>query len=710
MLKKNVTFFQLNCYDKMKQSLNKKLFTLLFIIFYFHKSLLALDNNENTNISNINSKIEFPMNIGLFGGINRIKSFANIPFFPNEFSCGNFNEGTGNGFLAGMNFGIEFYNSNLVADFRLFNETRPAKLVEFSDPQNCPYILDPNSNEYILLNRKHTYTVDFSYLAVDIGLKIRLFKMASELTKIQYLKKIPIYTRFGYETGEAMFSKNYDNTEEIVNPLGVSFPNGTRQNTVESGDYNETIASEALNLTLGAEFKIFDRLWLTPEISYRYELSPSIKRHNWKMDILRATIGISVDLNKKEIKEPQILPQKDEIIEEQVAIQKPIEKVKRNNIQSFDFNEIDFTETIVTQTYPILPYIFFDSASSNIRNNYKPIDSNYNESELENNTIEIYYNLINIIANRMLVNSKSNIKLIGNSDGLEKDDLADKLNLSLARAKQIKKLFIDFGIDQSRIIIESREIPKLPTSNKYIEGLQENRRVDIETSNLELLKPILHSDFLEYKLKKPFKFQTKLKSNSDINQITFKLKDETYIYHNQTFNANSNLIFNHKIDEKILEQLSQQFNENQDKSITAELTINYNDGEKESKSFEIPVFKEKSSFEVGRLNLIVFDFDKSTISDANKNMIKQFISNSISEKSTTTITGSTDLLGEKQYNKTLSLARANEVASYIRLINPNFNIDQIKGLGAENILFENNTPEGRFYCRTVLVEVKTPIK
>jgi outer membrane protein OmpA-like peptidoglycan-associated protein len=648
------------------------------------------------------------MNIGVFGGLNSVKSFAIIPFFPNDFACGNYREGNGNGFLAGINFGIEFYNSNLVADFRLFNETRPATLNEFSDPANCPFILDPISSEYILLNRKHTYSVDFSYLALDLGLKIRLFKLASELTNINYLKKIPVYTRFGYETGEAMFNKNFENKEEIVNPLGVNFPNRTRQNIVEEGEYNQTISSEALNFTLGFEFQFFNRFWLTPELSYRYELTPSIKKYDWKMDILRASIGLSVDLNKKEKPFESPIIQEEPV--EEIVEDKVIEIAKRNNIDRFDFNEIDFTETIVTQTYPILPYIFFDSSSSSLREVYPVNKFNFNEDELENNTIEIYYNLINIIANRMKELPNAKIKLIGNSDGVEKNELNEKLALSLDRVIKIKDIFTSYGISESRISVENRETPKIPTSNRYIEGLQENRRVDIETTNLELLKPVLHSNFLEYKLNKPFSFITKLKTSDDISQVSFSLKDDNNLYHNETFNPTGKLVINHIISEKILGKLASQIDEENDKTIIAEIKVTYTDGEIETKEFEVPVYKEKSSFEVGRLNLIVFDFDKSTISEANKNMIRQFISNSISEKSTTTITGSTDLLGEKDYNKTLSLLRANEVSNYIKSINPNFKISEIKGLGSENILFDNLTPEGRFYCRTVLVEVKTPIE
>lgn len=683
---------------------------MIIIISVFYNSKLISENIAVDDESIVADKFEFPMNIGVFGGINRIKSFAIIPFFPNEFECGNFNSGTGGGFFLGINYGIEFFNSNIVADIRLFNETRPATLDSVSD---CYEILDPTTNDYTISTRKHTYTVDFSYLALDFGLKLRLFKMAGDLSNVKFLYKIPIYTRVGYETGEAMFSKNYSNIEELTHPQGINYPNGTRQNTVEEGEYTETISSEAINFTLGAEFKIAKNTWLTPEISYRYELTQSIEKYDWDMEILRFGVGLSFDLNKEEIiydfEEEQPEPIIEPDIEEPIISDKINQKEEKNNIEKFDFNEIDFTETIVTQTYPILPYIFYDSASSELRKIYKINKRNFNEKNLNNNTIDIYYNLINIIANRMNENPNSKIKLVGSTDGSEVKDSLELLSLAKSRAEKIKNIFDEFGIDRNRIDVEYREIPKLPTSDKYSEGLQENRRVDIETNNLELLKPVLHSDFLEYKLKQPIKFETKLKSLENVKSLIFNLKDGDNYLFSQYYDSPKKEII-HQVNEDILDKLAISFSENKDeKIITAEITINYDNNEIEKKSFNIPVYKEKSSYEVGRLNLIVFDFDKSEISKSNKNMIKQFISSSISVNSQTTITGSTDLLGEKDYNKSLSLARANEVANYIRQINSNYQIDKIEGLGSDKILFDNNTPEGRFYCRTVLVEVKTPI-
>lgn len=692
---------------KMKNILKLLVFMLLFHLLIAFNISKANENKDDSGYEYKKDNFDFPMNIGVFGGINSIKSFANIPFFPIESSCGNYTNGTGNGIFLGINYGIMFYNNNIIADLRIFNEKRPSTLEEESE---CFEVLSPVTNEYIISTRKHTYTVNFSYLALDLGVKLRLFNIAADLSKIDFLNKIPIYTRFGFESGQAMFDKSFNNTEEFLTPEQIYFPNGERTNIVENGEYDETISSEAVNISIGADFEIYKNLWLSPEFTYRYELSPSIDKYNWKTDILRAGISLSVDFNvPDEVKKSETMEIKEEVKEEIIEVVKN-EEIKRNNIDKFNFNEIDFIETIVTQTFPILPYIFFDSTSYEIRSIYKNTINDFNENNLDNNTIEIYYNIINILAHRMKKNPNAMIKLIGNSDGVEKESLNEKLNLSLNRAKAIKERIISYGVEEKRITIENRETPKLPTSNKYTEGLQENRRVDIESNDIDLLKPVLHSKFLEYSLKKPLKFETKLKSKNDINKIQLTLtKDNIEVFKETLKDVNSPYII-HNINDKILSEIaSNMIDSKSENKLKAKIEIFYDDNQIEIKDFDIPVFKEKSSFEVGRLNLIVFDFDKSEISEPNKNMIKQFISNSISEKSNTTITGSTDLLGERIYNKTLSLNRANEVADYIKIINPKFKISDIIGLGSEQILFDNSTPEGRFYCRTVLVEVKTPI-
>ena len=116
-----------------------------------------------------------------------------------------------------------------------------------------------------------------------------------------------------------------------------------------------------------------------------------------------------------------------------------------------------------------------------------------------------------------------------------------------------------------------------------------------------------------------------------------------------------------------------------------------------------------SDEQIKGLKRLMEPFDKSEISNLNREMIDKFVLNSVYDESTVNITGSTDNLGERQYNQSLSQKRAETVRSYIDSKLPSLNYGYVKGIGSSNLLFDNSTPEGRFYCRTVKIEVKTPI-
>ncbi|MFZ9815008.1 MAG: OmpA family protein, partial [Candidatus Kapaibacteriota bacterium] len=71
---------------------------------------------------------------------------------------------------------------------------------------------------------------------------------------------------------------------------------------------------------------------------------------------------------------------------------------------------------------------------------------------------------------------------------------------------------------------------------------------------------------------------------------------------------------------------------------------------------------------------------------------------------------STDKLGEVQYNLELSETRAKTVKSFLINMQPDINIVTVKGIGISTRLFDNSLPEGRYYCRTVSIEVQNPIQ
>ncbi len=64
------------------------------------------------------------------------------------------------------------------------------------------------------------------------------------------------------------------------------------------------------------------------------------------------------------------------------------------------------------------------------------------------------------------------------------------------------------------------------------------------------------------------------------------------------------------------------------------------------------------------------------------------------------ITGYADETGDVEYNRRLSLARARAVAAELSSFSP-----VINGAGEDTILYPNDTPEGRFYSRSVRITV-----
>ena len=146
-----------------------------------------------------------------------------------------------------------------------------------------------------------------------------------------------------------------------------------------------------------------------------------------------------------------------------------------------------------------------------------------------------------------------------------------------------------------------------------------------------------------------------------------------------------------------------------DGALACTLTVNDYDGKVAQSKFQQPARKQMSPFEVSRLSLIVFDFDKADINTQNRRMISSFVARSLQPSSTSSIIGSTDKLGELAHNQQLSEARAIAVRDLILAERPTAQITKVEGVGPSRLLYDNSTPEGRYYCRTVTVEVRTPI-
>jgi len=101
--------------------------------------------------------------------------------------------------------------------------------------------------------------------------------------------------------------------------------------------------------------------------------------------------------------------------------------------------------------------------------------------------------------------------------------------------------------------------------------------------------------------------------------------------------------------------------------------------------------------------MILFGFDKSDVTSAHQPIIDA-VKTKVKPSSTVRVVGYTDRSGTDAYNERLSEQRAKSVARALGVPE-----SQAVGLGKRFPPFDNSTPEGRFYSRTVEVIVETPI-
>jgi outer membrane protein OmpA-like peptidoglycan-associated protein len=109
--------------------------------------------------------------------------------------------------------------------------------------------------------------------------------------------------------------------------------------------------------------------------------------------------------------------------------------------------------------------------------------------------------------------------------------------------------------------------------------------------------------------------------------------------------------------------------------------------------------------EIDNFSLILFDFDQADLNEINQNILEQFVRGRLKQSSQVEITGYADRTGDPEYNRNLALLRASATARQLDLTNAS-----IKGIGSDELLYDNNYPEGRFYCRTVRITVVTPVE
>lgn len=374
------------------------------------------------------------------------------------------------------------------------------------------------------------------------------------------------------------------------------------------------------------------------------------------------------------------------------------------------FSGFTVEETELEENFPLLPQIFFPEGIGELNASSMSLltreeTPNFIETELPRNTLGVYRHLLNIIGKRMNERQQAKLNLIGTNSNVNSEK--NNRELSLRRAESVKNYLVSsWGIDPNRITVKAVNLPNAPANNTTVEGQEENRRVEIYTDDYEVLEPIAIRDVTVQSRPTSIEISSIVKSEVGVRNWALSIEQEGNVLRKFAGDDTpDNYTWN--ITEKPYPK--------NEKPVLAKYTITDKSGQTKTGVKEVSVkqltvrqkrYEQKDDKRNDKFSLIVFDFNKADLNPDNKRIVQE-VRSRIQPESKVVIAGYADKSGEPTYNRELARRRCVEVQKSVGLNDSN---SLVQPYGSDILLFDNSTPEGRSYSRTVVIEIETPVK
>ncbi len=408
--------------------------------------------------------------------------------------------------------------------------------------------------------------------------------------------------------------------------------------------------------------------------------------------------------------EPSVVPAMAAILKKKIPLEGDITAYGLDGEIESPLVKILIEEFQSRQMRALLPFVFFDDNSSKIPDKYKLLTSEQTSKFSKNDllgqsSLENYYHILNILGQRLTQYPNANITITGCNSNIGKEKNNKKL--SQERAESVRNYLASvWNISSDRMKIKTLNLPQQASNSKDPDGIEENRRVEIVSDIWEITAPSIIDDTLRRIKPNSVRFKPTLISGKDIANWDVNVSVEGGSAKN--FSGTTDLPAN--LDWSLLNEES--LKTKMGKELNYSLKLKDSDNElavTPTKSIPVEYITVKKKQEnltrdtvINIYNLILFDFNKSTIGTANQKIV-DFIKAESPENSIIKVIGYTDRIGNDAHNLKLSTDRAKSTTKALNRPNA-----EIIGKGESELIYDNNSPEGRFYCRTVVVEVKIP--
>jgi outer membrane protein OmpA-like peptidoglycan-associated protein len=362
---------------------------------------------------------------------------------------------------------------------------------------------------------------------------------------------------------------------------------------------------------------------------------------------------------------------------------------------------------------PMLGQIFFDKGSSEIPSRYVRLagpgeTAGFDEQKFSV-TLQKYYAVLNIIGKRLAEKPGSTITLVGCNDntGPEKGNRT----LSTQRAEAVRDyLKTVWNIAPERMTIQARNLPASPSYSQSQEGQAENRRVEITSTDQEILAPI-RSTYLSTRIDpQTLTLRPDVAAPNGIAswKVTVANASGTLAELSGKGAPARELLI--PLDSKDFRSLAA------GGDLSVKMDVRDTKGQSQTLSADpvklnaIQTSQRVAQKQGERIQekyaLILFEFNKDALGALNQEIVNRIAAHMKAlPQATVDIVGHTDNTGSAAYNQQLSERRARAVDKLLVAAYGEGAGDRIhySGVGEDNPPFDNLSPEAMAFNRTVII-------
>jgi len=315
-------------------------------------------------------------------------------------------------------------------------------------------------------------------------------------------------------------------------------------------------------------------------------------------------------------------------------------------------------------------------------------------------------NMLNIVGSRMRKYPNATLTITGTTDG--KQESKNKA-LGEQRAMWAKQYLVNgFGISEDRIVTRTTATPAKTSSSTTPDGIAENRRIELSSNVPDVLAPVvIAADNQRIATPDVMQFHPVYDNADSIESWSLNISQAGRTLREVKANGKADAIsWVVRPNELSASQVP----------IDYEFTAVSGDGDSATSFGSLPVeyissVRKKTENlpdkTIDKYSLVLFDFDKSDLTPENSRILEQMVLPSIKSNSKVSIIGYTDRIGSDEYNKKLSMDRAETVKNTLMAKAKDAKYTAL-GVGESTEIFNNDAPIGRQLSRTVQVIIETP--